>query len=187
MVTIVQNPEPVLREKAKEVPISSIGTLKLKKILSDMKTALDSQKDGVAIAAPQIGVPLRIFVVSERALEVPEDASERRKQPKPAEKVYGHIVYINPVITKISKTKELLEEGCLSVRYAYGKVKRSTKTAIKALNEKGELVTKGAKGLMAQIFQHEIDHLDGTLFIDKAIDIKEIPPETTGSDTAGQN
>jgi peptide deformylase len=92
-------------------------------------------------------------------------------------KVYGHITYINPVITKISKDKSLMEEGCLSVRYAYGKVDRSEKATVKAYDENGKLFTKGASGLMAQIFQHETDHLNGVLFVDKAIDVKEIPPE----------
>ncbi len=182
----MQNPNPVLREKAKEVPQAIIETAKFQKILADMKVALDSQKDGVAIAAPQIGVSLRIFVVSERALDVPEEVSERRKRLKNPEKIYGHIVYINPVITKISKTRELLEEGCLSVRYAYGKVKRADKVTVRALNENGEPITKGAKGLMAQIFQHEIDHLDGILFIDKAVDVKEIPPTEIESGITNQ-
>jgi len=177
MISIVQKDNPVLRDVAKEVPLSEIKTPKFQKILADMINALDSQEDGVAIAAPQIGVPLRIFIVTERALEVPDDVEERRKQPKNENKKYGHIVYINPVITKLSKTKAMLEEGCLSVRYAYGKVSRSTKATVKALNEKGEPFIKGAKGLMAQIFQHETDHLNGTLFIDKAVDVQEIPPE----------
>lgn len=168
---------PVLREIAKEVPVSAINTPKLRKIIADMKSALDSQEDGVAIAAPQIGESLRIFVVSERALDVPDNLEERRKESKKPEKSYGHIIYINPVITKTSKIKEFLEEGCLSVRYAYGKVNRAQKVTVKALNENGEPVTRPAKGLMAQIFQHEIDHLNGILFIDKAVDVKEIPPE----------
>ncbi|MDO8492255.1 MAG: peptide deformylase [bacterium] len=177
MISIVQKTDPVLRKVAKEVPEKSINSPKIAAILGQMKTALDSQEDGVAIAAPQIGESLRIFVVSERALDVPEKVSERRLQIKETGKHYGHIVFINPVMTKISKDKAMMEEGCLSVRYAYGKVQRAKKASVKARNEKGEIFTRGAKGLLAQIFQHEIDHLDGILFIDKAIDVKEIPPE----------
>lgn len=183
MIEIVQKNSPVLREIAKNVPVSEIKTAKFQRILTDMRSALDSQDDGVAIAAPQIGEPYRIFVVTERALEVPDNVEERRKQPIDANKKYGHIVYINPVITKLSKTKAMLEEGCLSVRYAYGKVSRSTKATVKALDENGEMFTRGAKGLMAQIFQHEIDHLNGTLFIDKAVDVQEIPPEEWNQQT----
>ena len=177
MVAIVQNGNPVLRKVAVTVPEKSITSPKIQGVLGRMKSALDSQEDGVAIAAPQIGESLRIFVVSERALDVPDDLEERKKQPKSSGKVYGHLVFINPVMTKISRSKALLEEGCLSVRYAYGKVRRATKASVKAWNEKGEFFTRGASGLMAQIFQHEIDHLDGVLFIDKAIDVKEVPPE----------
>src|SRR3989344_5580612 len=175
MIPIVQKGNPVLRQVAKEVPISIIGTAKICKILTRMKKALDSQEDGVAIAAPQIGESLRVFVVSERALDVPNDIEKRRKQLKNPAKIYGHLVFINPCLTKISKVKVLLEEGCLSVRYAYGKVRRAGKATVKAWNEKGESFTRGASGLLAQIYQHEIDHLDGVLFTDKAVDVKEMP------------
>jgi peptide deformylase len=86
-------------------------------------------------------------------------------------------VFINPVILKLSKEKKPMEEGCLSVRRLYGKVERHIKTKLTAYNERGEKVTVGASGLLAQIFQHETDHLDGTLFIDKALDVVEISEE----------
>ncbi len=177
MIPIVQKDHPVLRKVAKEMAVSEIRSRKIVSILRRMKTALDSQEDGVAIAAPQIGESLRIFVVSERAFDVPDDVAERQKRPKDPNKHYGHLIFINPVITKISKDKTLLEEGCLSVRYLYGKVRRASKATVKAFNEKGKSFTRGASGLIAQIFQHEIDHLDGVLFIDKAVDVKEMPPE----------
>lgn len=177
MVPIVQNPEPVLRKVAKEVAEKTIVSPKIQRVLERMKTALDSQDDGVAIAAPQIGESLRIFLVTEKALDIPDEPSERKKLPQNPDKIYGHLVFINPVISKMSKTKAMLEEGCLSVRYAYGKVNRSTKATVKAFNEKGEQFTRGGSGLLAHIFQHEIDHLDGILFIDKAVDVKEMPPE----------
>ena len=88
------------------------------------------------------------------------------------------MVYINPVITKKSREKKLMEEGCLSVRYLYGKVNRSTKASIEGYDEFGNFFKKGGAGLLAQIFQHETDHLDGVLFIDSAIDLENIPPET---------
>jgi peptide deformylase len=70
-----------------------------------------------------------------------------------------------------------MEEGCLSVRYLYGKVRRSKKATIEAYNEHGKKFTAGASGILAQIFQHETDHLNGILFIDKAKQIEEILPE----------
>jgi peptide deformylase len=167
MVTkIVQKENPVLRQIAKEVPISDIKTPKIKKIISDMKKALASQDDGVAIAAPQIGQALRIFVISGKANDI-----VKRTEGNPDE------TYINPVITKISKDRKLVDEGCLSVRYLYGKTKRATKATVEAYNEKGEKFSRGASGLIAQIFQHETDHLNGILFIDHAKQIRDLPPE----------
>jgi peptide deformylase len=154
---------------AQTVPLKDIGSAKLNKILADMKEALDAQEDGVAIAAPQIGVPLRIFLVAEEtAKQIAKKA--QMKEPLP-------LVYINPTISKRSKDKKLMEEGCLSVRYLYGKIRRSSKVSIEATDEKGEKFTRGASGLLAQIYQHETDHLDGILFIDNAKDLVDLPPE----------
>ncbi len=171
MATIVQKEDPVLRQVAKSVPESMIGTPKLAKIIKDMRAALEAQNDGVAIAAPQIGVSLRIFVVSGRIYEILYPADEGSK--KKAE----DMVFINPEIMKISKEREELEEGCLSVRYLYGKIMRAKKAKIRALNEKGEEFEMGGSGLIAQIFQHETDHLEGKLFIDSATDIHDLPPK----------
>ncbi len=174
MVSIVQNGHKALREKAKEVPIHEITGKKIQKVISDMKKALLSQEDGVAIAAPQIGEELRIFVVSGRAFDIGNGDYEENKD-KP---IAADIVFINPVITRLSREKEEMDEGCLSVRYLYGKVKRSTKASIVAYDENGKKFTRGASGLLAQIFQHETDHLDGVLFIDKAKDVVNLPPKT---------
>ena len=166
MPAIVQKENPVLRKIAKEVPISQIKSPKIKKILSDMKKALSTQNDGVAIAAPQIGVSLRIFVVSGKIFDEEwqrgNEATESKKETPP------DLIFINPVILKVSKTKRWMHEGCLSVRPLWGDVHRSTNATIEAYNEKGEKFTRGAGGLLAHIFQHETDHLDGVLFIDKA-------------------
>lgn len=165
---IVQYETPVLRGTAKEVSLKDISSKEIQNTIEDMKASMATQKDGVAIAAPQIGVPLRIFVVSDAIL----------KEADPEYKSLGRdLVFINPVITKLSRDKQEMEEGCLSVRWKYGKVKRSIKASIRALNEKGEVVERGASGLLAQIFQHEVDHLNGILFIDKAFDVQDIPPE----------
>lgn len=181
MVEIVQNGDPVLRQKAKEVPLSDIGTPKLRKILRHMAKALDSQDDGVAIAAPQIGVSLRIFLVSKAALTMPEKLEERvdMEDRRKAKRAAGYLTFINPVLTKLSREKAALDEGCLSVRPLYGKVRRAKKASVKALDERGAPFQRGASGLLAQIFQHETDHLDGILFIDKATNLKEAPQGTS--------
>jgi len=159
MSTIVQVGEKVLRETAKKVPVSDITGKDIQDIISRMKTALASQDDGVAIAAPQIGESLRIFVIAGKVLKSDEDSP------------HDDEVYINPKILKKSRKKVDLEEGCLSVRGTFGHIKRHEKVTIEAYNEKGEKVTRGGSGLIAQIFQHETDHLEGKLFIDEATNL----------------
>lgn len=171
-INIVQTGDPVLRELAQPVAISDISSERFKKTIADMKLALDSQDDGVAIAAPQIGVPLRIFVVSAKALREINDAYAKKYAGSP-----DYLIFINPTITKLSRTRTDLDEGCLSVRWLYGKVSRSNKATLQAYDEKGEKIERGASGLLAQIFQHETDHLDGILFTDKATQLEEIKPE----------
>ncbi|MDQ5949113.1 MAG: peptide deformylase [Patescibacteria group bacterium] len=171
MKKIVQRDEPVLRNTATPVPLAEILSPKIQKIISEMKESLASQDDGVAIAAPQIGYPLRIFVVSKKVAHI------MKKSPTKDYTTGEDVVYINPIISKLSKDKQLMEEGCLSVRYLYGKVRRSKKATIEAYNEHGKKFTAGASGILAQIFQHETDHLNGILFIDKAKQIEEILPE----------
>lgn len=189
---ILQKEEKVLREIAKEVRISDIKTTKIKKVLKEMTLALQSQNDGVAIAAPQIGYSLRIFLVAGKVFEAgfprrdlsqgdgprvsaaPTGADSDPARENTAEK---NLVFINPKISKLSREKEWLPEGCLSVRPLYGKTFRSKKATITAYDENGQKFTRGASGLLAQIFQHETDHLNGILFIDHAKDIKEEIPK----------
>lgn len=182
---ILQKEERVLREIAKPVPLEDIGTPKINKIISEMKEALESQDDGVAIAAPQIGYSMQIFVVSKRVEEIINEAkrikteaeNDVNEDEKPKNSIAKDVVFINPVMKKLSKERKTVEEGCLSVRYLYGQVKRSTKATVEALDENGKKFQRGGTGLMAQIFQHEMDHLDGVLFIDKAQNVEEIFPE----------
>jgi len=174
---ILQKNDPVLRKKAGEVLLSKIGSAKIQKLLKDMAAALNTQDDGVAIAAPQIGVSLRIFLVAKAVLKMPENVIDREKirSKKELKQAGGYLTFINPVITKLSKDKVILDEGCLSVRPLYGKIKRSRKATIQAFDENGNFFERGASGLLAQIFQHETDHLEGILFIDKATDVREMP------------
>jgi peptide deformylase len=167
MKQILQTPDKVLFKKAEKVNVSDITTPKIQKIIKEMIESMSSQEDGVAIAAPQIGYSLQIFVISNKAFEI----------MKKEKKYKDHLVFINPQIIKLSKDKTEMEEGCLSVRYLYGKVLRSNKATIKAFDENGKEFTMGGASLLAQIFQHETDHLEGILFTEKANDLKEIPPE----------
>jgi peptide deformylase len=178
-VEIVQKGQTVLRETARNILPEEIKTPKIQKIIEDMKTALAIQDDGVAIAAPQIGISLRIFVVSKK-VEILTKGKENLSEKELTK--FIDTVYINPEIKKLSRTKNRLDEGCLSVRYLYGKVERSEKATVTAYDEKGKKFTKGASGLLAQIFQHEIDHLNGILFVDKADDLVEILPKKKNND-----
>jgi len=179
MKKIVQKDNPVLRQKAESVKLEEISSKKIQGTIADMKEALSAEEDGVGLAAPQIGIPLRIFIVSRRAFLFTEEksAEDTLETATPPAK-YTDLVFINPELVKKSKKTIKLSEGCLSVRWIYGNVKRSTNATIIAYDETGKKVTRGAGGLLAQIFQHELDHLEGTLFIDKATDMEEVlPPE----------
>jgi peptide deformylase len=188
MKKILQKEEKVLRAIAKEVPLREIKTPKIKKILKEMASALKSQSDGVALAAPQIGHSLRIFIVSGKILKAgfsrrglsqgdgPRVSAARTladSDPEQKDPAVKNMIFINPKISKLSKEKEWVPEGCLSVRPLYGQTFRSKKAIITAHNENGKKFTRGAAGLLAQIFQHETDHLNGILFIDHAKDVKE--------------
>jgi len=167
--------EKVLRKETKEIPIKEITTLKIQKVLKEMSAALKSQSDGVAIAAPQIGYPLRIFVVAGKIFH--KDFAYQDKFDKiPESEIPKDLVFINPVISKLSREKEWVPEGCLSVRWLYGQTHRSKKATVTAYDANGKKFTRGASGLLAQIFQHETDHLHGILFIDHAVNIKEELP-----------
>ena len=156
---ILQKDNPILREKSKKISLKNISSSKTKNLIAEMKETLDSQEDGLALSAPQIGKSIRVFILSEKIFE--NDKKE-------------NLIFINPKITKLSKKREWLNEGCLSVKGIYGKVNRSTNCNIEAYDESGKKFTRGAGGLLAQVFQHEIDHLDGILFIDKAKDLQKV-------------
>ena len=177
MFKIVQKDEKVLRQIAKEVRVTDIKSKKIKTILKEMSAALKSQIDGVAIAAPQIGYPLRIFVVSGKIFHKDFVKGEEEFKKVPSREIPKDLAFINPKMSKLSKEKEWVPEGCLSVRWLYGKTFRSKKATIAAYDENGKKIVRGASGLLAQIFQHETDHLDGVLFIDHAREIREELPK----------
>jgi peptide deformylase len=170
MTSIVQNGNEVLRAVAKAVAIEDITTPTIRKVIADMQAALHGEYDGVAIAAPQIGVSLRIFVVSGKIFDEDFKRGEMKAKKK---STTPDLVFINPEFTKISKKKKWLSEGCLSVRWLYGEVERSVKASVRAYDEHGKKFERGGSDLLAHIFQHEIDHLDGVLFIDKARNVEE--------------
>lgn len=166
MKAIVQDGAPVLREVAEPVPEKLFGSAKLARILADMAAALDGQPEGVALAAPQIGVPYCIFIVrKDRAVPSVALAKEGAPLPQPKPEVE---VYINPEIVKTSRRQARMDEGCLSVKGVYGTTKRHERVTIRAHRQDGSLFELGRGGITAQIFEHEMDHLNGVLFTDHA-------------------
>ncbi|HUQ30423.1 MAG TPA: peptide deformylase [Candidatus Paceibacterota bacterium] len=172
---IVQEGTPVLREIAQPVPETMFGTAELAKIIADMSAALDKEEDGVALAAPQIAVPYRIFIVRmDRTVPPPPEVDNA-----PTAKAKAIVdVYINPEIVKTSRKRAKADEGCLSVRGVYGTTNRHERVTLKARHLDGSPTMRGAGGLLAQIFEHEVDHLNGILFIDHAENMVEIQRTT---------
>lgn len=158
MAKLVTENHPALHEIAEEITKEEFENGFVAKLVKDMRKALESYNvegfTAVAIAAPQIGAAKRVFLI--------EDQSANRDDSLPS------FVAINPHIIKTSKRTHLVGEGCLSVPEKYGQVKRHKNVTLRALDEKGEVFERGAGGLLAQIIEHECDHLDGTLFVDRA-------------------
>ncbi|MDH5442094.1 MAG: peptide deformylase [Candidatus Nomurabacteria bacterium] len=161
---IIQEPHPTLRTVAHEIPVDEITSDTAQTVIQDLFDTLVHESDGVAISAPQIDQSVRIFVVSTRAY------NQKDTDDLPT-------VFINPVITHVSKKTEKGEEGCLSIRWVYGNVERPTDVTVTAYDETGETFTVEASGFVARVLQHEIDHLDGILFTDKATNIKKLSDE----------
>ena len=170
MCKIVQEPNKALRGTAKEVSPDHIVSAEIQKVIADMKKALHREPDGVAIAAPQIAAPFRIFIIAGFVFDLKKKAVGMTPSPDR--------VFINPELSKLSKETKWIEgEGCLSVRWIYGTAKRHKKATVKAYDEHGKKFTLEGAGLLAQIFQHEVDHLNGILFIDHAKDIRPMTSE----------
>jgi len=167
---VLQSGDPILRAKSKNVAKVDKKTLE---VVKDLKDTLELQKEpeGVGLAAPQIGKNVRIFVA--------EYKNFKR-------------VVINPEVLEIKnirspkgekkKTKNEILEGCLSLPYYYGPLKRSNHVVLKYLDEKGEVITETFKDFDAQIVLHEIDHLDGILFVDRLLEEKKPLYKVEGDD-----
>jgi len=172
--SVVLNPAAVLFQKTHPVPPEEIRGVRIQRIIKRMSAALRVSRDGIGIAAPQIGEPLRVFLASEEALRY--DEAKEMNEEKRNSRVWEHYVFINPVITNYSRKKSNEVEGCLSVPGKFGTVARSEKVTITAYDEYGKQFTRGASKLFARLMQHEVDHLEGKLFLSKAknlIDIKK--------------
>ncbi len=135
---------PILRQKSKEVKEI---TAEIKRLALDMTETMEV-KDGLGLAAPQVSQLLRIIVV----------------KPEPEQK---SLILINPEIKKISRKKDVMVEGCLSLPNVEVPVERAVKITVQALDFNGQKIKIKAKGLLARVIQHEVDHLEGILIVDK--------------------
>lgn len=152
LLNIITEPNKILRQKSKEINPEKIENMA--DFFNDMVFTM-KEKDGVGLAAPQVGKNIRVITIN------------TKEQP---------IIMINPIITKKSIFKEWGEEGCLSVPDTFGMVKRHKNLSCSYLDKFGNKKIIEAKGFMARIIQHEIDHLDTILFIDIAKNIKKLEP-----------
>ena len=150
---ILQAGAPVLRQKAKKV--KTFGP-QLASLVDEMLESMNAA-DGLGLAAPQIGVPQRVIVI-----QMPGETNEEGEETEPGE-LY---VYCNPEIIEASGEEEG-PEGCLSVLGYVGRVKRATAVTVKGQDLQGRKIRTKATSLLARAFQHEIDHLDGILYIDR--------------------
>jgi peptide deformylase len=163
---IVTIPEPVLRKKARKV--TDFGS-ELQSLIDDMVETM-REAPGVGLAAPQVASPLRVIVV--------EFGDEENEEISP--KLY---TMVNPEIVRLSDEIVVGTEGCLSIPGFIGDVERPDQIIVKGQNRRGQPMRVKASGWLARIFQHEIDHLNGVLFTDRALRIwKPAEGETVPQD-----
>ncbi len=164
---IVHVPDPVLRQKTKKIKKIDAS---IQKLVDDMaETMYDAP--GVGLAATQVGLSLRICVIDAQdpTSDDPHDSSP------------GLVVLINPEIVKRSGAREC-DEGCLSLPGYKGTIQRSEKVTVKGLNRDGRPIRYTAGGLFAEAIEHEVDHLDGTLYFDYLDDVDKLVPYGWASD-----
>ena len=176
---ILGEKDPVLRQKSKAIPNVTPNVVKL---LDNLNDTLRDNGNGVGLAAPQIGILKRALVIiipPEEDAETEEDKAVVSESPKPSENpnINADMEEIYEIINPVILEREGLirdTEGCLSLPDLTGEVDRFEKVRVGGLNRKGEPVEYSAEGFLARVFQHEIDHLDGILFVDRAVSVKPL-------------
>jgi peptide deformylase len=166
MTDITQTGATVLRARAPEVDPAEIPTSEFQALIARMIDAM-RKAPGVGLAAPQLGVAKRVFVLEDKeelmATLTPLEREERERVTVPVR------VFVNPEVTPVGEEKVMFFEGCLSVAGFSGMVARYREVEVKALDEKGQPVTWRVRGWPARILQHEMDHLNGTLYVDRMV------------------
>jgi peptide deformylase len=166
VLPITQVGEPVLRERARELTVKEIQSREIRDLIRDMRETM-YKAPGVGLAAPQIGRALQLAVIEDKAeymKEVPADViRERERRPVPFQ------VIINPKITLLNQGTAEFFEGCLSLTAFTAVVSRARAVRVECLDEQGSPKVIEASGWYARILQHEIDHLGGTIYIDRML------------------
>jgi peptide deformylase len=161
---IVQAGEPVLRERGRELTKDEIKSPQIQQLIELMRETMH-EAPGVGLAAPQVGVSLQLAVIEDQpeylAHHSAEELAELQRSAVPF-----HVI-INPKLTLLDNGSAHFFEGCLSVEGYQAMVERALEVRVECLNERGEEITINAHGWYARILQHEIDHLNGTLYIDR--------------------
>ncbi|XP_031263482.1 peptide deformylase 1A, chloroplastic [Pistacia vera] len=163
---IVKAGDPVLHEPAREVDPEEIGSERIQKIIDDMVKAMRSAP-GVGLAAPQIGIPLRIIVLEDTREYISYQPKEEIKAQD--RRPFNLLVILNPKLQKKSNKTALFFEGCLSVDGYRAVVERYLDVEVTGLDRDGKPIKVDATGWQARILQHECDHLEGTLYVDKMV------------------
>ncbi|XP_015933354.1 peptide deformylase 1A, chloroplastic [Arachis duranensis] len=164
--SIVKAGEPVLHERAMEVNVKEIKSERVQSIIDDMIKVM-RKAPGVGLAAPQIGIPFRIIVLEDKeeyiGLDTKEEAEAQDRRP------FDLLVILNPKLKNKTNRTALFFEGCLSVNGFLGVVERYLDVEVSGYDRHGEPIKINATGWQARILQHECDHLDGTLYVDKML------------------
>ena len=161
---IVQAGNPVLRKQGRLLTREEIGSQSIQQLIELMREAM-RDAPGVGLAAPQIGESIQLAVIEDRA-EYLRDLSEQQLARLQRAAIPFHVI-INPKLTFLDNSSAEFFEGCLSVEGYQAVVDRALNVRVECLNERGEEVTINAQGWYARILQHEIDHLNGTLYVDR--------------------
>ena len=161
---IVQAGHPVLRKKSRPLTKEEIGSQSIQQLIEWMRDAM-RDAPGVGLAAPQIGEPIQLAVIEDRAEYLADVSAEQLARVQRAA-VPFHVI-INPKLFFPDNSSAQFFEGCLSVDGYQAVVERALNVRVECLNERGEEVTINAQGWYARIIQHEIDHLNGTLYVDR--------------------
>ena len=161
---IVQAGDPILRKQSRALTREEIGSPSIQQLIELMREAM-REAPGVGLAAPQISESIQLAVIEDRAAYIAdlsaEELAQRQRSPIPF-----HVI-INPKLSVLDDSFAAFFEGCLSVTGFLAIVDRALNVRVECLNERGEEVTINAQGWYARILQHEIDHLNGTLYVDR--------------------